>query len=280
MPVALITGASSGIGEATAIRLAREPDMALVLVARREERLRALARELGRASILAVDLTDGDAPARILTAVQREHGELHMLVNNAGAAWRGTFAQTGAANVQRNMALNFEAQTRLTEALLPLLRATARASAMAERSRTTGSRNRLRLKAPAGRTSIVNVASTTARVSRAGSGGYSASKSALASWSDALHLEERPHGVHVGLVLPGFVKTEGFPAAELLARPLTRWIVSTPELVAEAIMDAGPGGRTARHVPRGYWLAAAARILAPALVRRALRAGLLTAAAR
>lgn len=292
MAVALITGASSGIGEATARRLAREPGIALVLVARREERLRALARELGGANVVAVDLTDRDGPARILDAVMREHGQLHMLVNNAGCGWRGSFAETGSANVARHMQLNFQAPVRLTEALLPLLRETARASAAGARGRrreasAAGARGRRREATPdgawtsaRGRVSIVNVASTAARVSRAGSGAYSASKFAFAGWSDALHLEERPHGVHVGLVLPGFVDTESFPAAELLARPTTRWIVSSPERVAEAIMQAGPGGKAERYAPRPYWLAAAARLLAPALVRRALLAGVLTPSAR
>jgi short-subunit dehydrogenase len=123
---------------------------------------------------------------------------------------------------------------------------------------------------------IVNVASTAARVSRPGAGAYSASKFALAGWSDALYAEERSHGVHVGLVLPGFVATEGFPARELLANPRTRWVVSKPEVVAQAILDAGPGGKAERYVPRGYWLAAALRILAAPLVRRATAGGALT----
>jgi len=75
--VALITGASSGIGEATARRLAREPYARLVLVARREERLRVLAEELGGASTIALDLTEPDAPARVRELVEREHGRLH-----------------------------------------------------------------------------------------------------------------------------------------------------------------------------------------------------------
>jgi short-subunit dehydrogenase len=124
------------------------------------------------------------------------------------------------------------------------------------------------------------VASTAARVSRPNSGAYSAAKFALAGWSDALWGEEREHGVHVGLVLPGFVRTEGFPASELLARAPTRWIVSTPELVAEAIIEAGPGGRAERYVPRYYWIAAALRIVAPRLVRRAVAGGGLTTASK
>ncbi|HUR83851.1 MAG TPA: SDR family NAD(P)-dependent oxidoreductase [Solirubrobacteraceae bacterium] len=246
--IALVTGASSGIGEATARRLAREPGCRLVLVARRAERLQALAGELGGATVLAEDLTDEGAPARIARAVEDEHGHLDLLVNNAGAAWRGTFADGGWENVHRHMELNFDAQVRLTEALLALLRRSAPSA-------------------------IVNVASTAGRVSRATSGAYSASKFALAGWSDALHLEEAPHGVHVGLVLPGYVATEGFPQAELVAHPLGRRLVSTPERVADAIVEAGPGGRAERYVPRPYWLAAAARILAPALVRRATAGG-------
>ncbi len=252
--VALVTGASSGIGEATARRLAHEPGARLVLVARRHERLQALAEELGGATVIALDVTTPDAPNTIREAIEREHGRLDLLVNNAGAAWRGQFGDTGWANVERHMKLNFEAPLRLIEALLPMLRHTAQAS---------GSR----------RVAIVNIASTAARVSRPNSGAYSASKFAFAGWSDALHNEEAPNGVHVGLVLPGFVKTEGFPANEL-----PRWIVSKPELVAEAVIETGPGGKAERYVPRPYWLAAALRILAPRITRRATAGGAFTTA--
>jgi short-subunit dehydrogenase len=246
---ALITGASSGIGEAAAKRLAREPGIELVLLARREERLRALADSLPcRATYLAVDLTDPDAPERVRAHVAEHHERLTLLVNNAGAAWRASFAEGGYANVRRHMELNFDAAVWLAEALLPLLRESAPSA-------------------------IVNVASTAGRVSRAGSGAYSASKFALIGWSDSLYAEERPRGVHVGLVLPGFVATEGFPATELRERALTRWIVSRPERVAEAIVDTGLRGRAERYVPRLYGLTAVARILFPGLVRRVLSGG-------
>jgi len=228
-----------------------------VLVARREERLRELASQLGApATIVALDLTADDAPAIIRRTLEQEHqGRLHLLVNNAGSAWRGTFADTGWANVERHLKLNLEAPLKLTHELLPLLRATAKDNSSGRR------------------VAIVNVASTAARVSRPNSGSYSVSKFALAGWNDALYNEEAPNGIHVGLVLPGFVKTEGFPASELLSNPVTKWIVSRPERVAEAIVEAGPGGKAERYVPRPYWLAAAMRILAPAAVRRATAGG-------
>src|SRR5438270_818375 len=97
---------------------------------------------------------------------------------------------------------------------------------------------------------------------------------------DAIAGELRNDGIHVGMVLPGFVKTEGFPAAELLAKPHTRWIVSSPDKVAEAIVEAGPGGKAERYVPRPYWIPAALRILAPALVRRGTAGGTFTTATK
>jgi uncharacterized protein len=242
--VAVVTGASSGIGEATARLLAREHGAALVLVARREERLRALAGELGaQTSFCACDLTEDGAPARVRAHVEERHGRLDLLVNNAGAAWRATFADGGWENVRRHMEVNFDAVVRLTEVLLPLLRRSAPSA-------------------------VVNVSSTAGRVARPGSGAYSASKFALAGWSDALAGEEAPNGVHVGLVLPGFISTEGFPQSELVDNRFTRRLVSTPERGASAIVDAGLNRRSERYVPRPYALAAAARVLLPAVVRR------------
>jgi short-subunit dehydrogenase len=247
---AVITGASSGIGEAAARRLAREPGAELVLVARREERLRALAESLPcRATHVSVDLTEADAPRRVADHVAEQFdGRLGLLVNNAGASWRASFAEGGYENVRRHMELNFDAVVRLTEALLPALRSSAPSS-------------------------IVNVASTAGRVARARTGSYSASKFALIGWTDALYSEERENGVHVGMVLPGYIATEGFPATELREKALTRWLVSKPERVADAILEAGPGGRAERYVPRFYALAAVARVLASGPMRRVLSGG-------
>lgn len=134
-----------------------------------------------------------------------------MLVNNAGAGGRGEFSKIGAEGVQRTMALNFDAQLRVTEALLPALRAAAPSS-------------------------ILNVASISGRVARPGGGAYSASKFALIGWADALRGEESAHGVHVGTILPGFIATEGFPQRELTSSRKTRWLVGRPEQVADAAM--------------------------------------------
>ena len=242
--VALITGAARGIGEATARRLAREPGCQLVLVDRDEAPLLRLAGELSApVTCIAVDLTAADAPRRIRDRVIADHGRLHLLINNAGARWTARFADGGWENVRRTMAINFDAAVRLTEALLPMLRASTPSA-------------------------VVNVSSLGGRVARPATGGYAASKAALAGWSDALSLEEAPNGVHVGLVLPGFIVTEGFPQRELLARRVTRWIVATPQQAAQAIFDVAAKRRTERYVPRGYALFAAARALFPGIVRR------------
>ncbi len=238
--IVCITGASSGIGEATARRLAREPAARLVLVARRRERLEALAARLPcPATYVAVDLTDDDAPGRIRAHLEAEHGgRLDVLVNNAGAAWSTPFAQGGYANVRRTMDVNFDAPVRLTEELLPLLRACAPAS-------------------------IVNVASTAGRIARVGTGAYSAAKAALLFWSDALWTEEHANGVHVSVVLPGFIATEGFPHAKL-----PRLIVSDADTAAEAIADCVLRRRPERYVPRYYWLFGTLRLALPRVVRR------------
>jgi uncharacterized protein len=238
---AVVTGASSGIGEHTARRLASE-GWRVLLVARREDRLRALAAEFG-AEYVAVDLTAADAPAQVRARVDELWGRLDLLVNNAGAGWRAPFGEGGYENVRRTMELNFDAVVRLTEALLPVLRASAPSS-------------------------VVNVSSIAGRVAMANGGAYAASKFALAGWTEALRLEEKPNRVHVGLVLPGFIATEGMPQTQLVGSFRTRWLVSTPDKVADAIVRAGPGGRAEVAVPRAWGLVPRLRYGMPALVRR------------
>jgi uncharacterized protein len=245
----LVSGASSGIGEATARHLARVRRARLVLVARREERLRALAADVGQdASFVALDVTAPDAPRELRSHVEERHGRADVLVNNAGAAWREPFAEGGSADMERTLALNLLAPVRLTEELLPLLRAAPRGA-------------------------IVNVASVAGRIARPSTGAYSASKGALIAWTDALRAEEAANGVHAGTVLPGFVETEGFPATELRSRRATRWIVSRPERVAEAIEEVAFEGRPERTVPRPYRALTVLRMLAPTLFLRVVDRG-------
>jgi short-subunit dehydrogenase len=243
--VAVITGASSGIGEATARRLDRD-GWKLILVARREERLRELAGSLRDASYVAADLTDDDAPARVREAVEERHGgTLNLLVNNAGASKRAAFGDRekgGYANVQAIMALNFDAVLRLTEELLPLVRASAPAS-------------------------IVNVCSVAGRIANARGTAYSSSKFALIGFSEALFHEEKANDVHVGMVLPGFISTEGFPQDDIKSKKGMAWMVSTPDKVADAIVAAGPGGKPEVTVPKfPYRVLTSLRAVAPGLV--------------
>jgi short-subunit dehydrogenase len=241
LKIAVVTGASSGIGAATA-RLLAAQGWRVIAVARRAERLEQLGD-----GVVAVpaDLTDAEAPARVRAAVEREGGRLDLLVNNAGAEWRSTFAEGGYENVRRTMDVNFDAVVRLTEALLPLLRQSTPSS-------------------------VVNVSSVAGRVGRPANSAYAASKFALAGWSEAVSVEEQPHGVHVGLVLPGFVSTEGFPHRRLRESVRTRWLVSTPEKVARAIVAAGPGRRNEVYVSLPYLFVPKLRHLFPRLTRRAL----------
>jgi short-subunit dehydrogenase len=242
---AVITGASSGIGEATARKLGAD-GWRLLLVARRQERLEALAAELPDASALAVDLTDEDAPERVAAAVEeRLEGRVELLVNNAGSSKRARFgdADGGYETVRRIMEVNFFAVVRLTERLLPVLHSSAPSS-------------------------IVNVASMAGRVAYPRGGAYSASKFALIGWSEALQQEEAEHGVHVGVVLPGFVATEGFPQTDLTGSAATRWMVGRADEVAGAVERAGPGGALEVVVPRKYRPVGVLRALSPGLTRR------------
>jgi short-subunit dehydrogenase len=173
---------------------------------------------------------------------ERFGGQLDLLVNNAGGSWRAPFAEGGYENVRRTMELNFDSPVRLTEELLPLLRSSAPSS-------------------------IVNVASIAGRVARPTAGSYGASKGAMIGWTDALHLEERPNGVHVGLVLPGFVSTEGFPQSDLTSRAATRWMVSDEGKVAEGVVKAWRGAFEV-YAPRPYAAVPRIRTLLPGLYRR------------
>jgi short-subunit dehydrogenase len=245
---AVVTGASSGIGEALARRLAGD-GWRLLLVARRADRLEALARELdGRALFEPADLTDREAVLRVAARAQADFERLGLLVNNAGGnRKRGAFGDPdyGYDYVREIMDQNFDSAVRVTEALLPFLRRSAPSA-------------------------IVNVGSIAGRIGRPKMGAYNAAKFALNGWSDALYLEERAQGVHVGLVTPGFIATEGFPQEQLTRKPHTRWMVGTADQAVEAILKAAHG-KPEVAVPAWYGLLPRLRYGAPGLVRFALR---------
>lgn len=246
MRTAVVTGTSSGIGEALVRRLASE-DWKVLLVARRADRLERLGREIG-ATYEAADLTDPEAVARVARRAEADFDRLDLLVNNAGGnRKRGEFGDPdyGYAYVREVMDQNFDSAVRVTEALLPLLRRSAPSA-------------------------IVNVGSIAGRIARPRVGAYNAAKFALNGWTEGLHHEEKAHGVHVGLVTPGFIATEGFPQEQLTGKPHTRWMVGTVDQAVDAILRAA-NGKAEVSVPSWYGLLPRLRYAAPGIVRLALR---------
>lgn len=243
--VALVTGASSGIGEATA-RLLAGRGWRCVLVARREQQLQALAAEIG-GEAEPCDIGDRAAVDRMAARVLDRHAALHLLVSNAGMPARRTLVEAEPDLVERVLAVNYLGGVWTTRALMPGLRAAA----------------------AAGRADVVDVVSVAGTVAFAASGAYCASKHAQLAWSRSLREALRGTGIHGHTVLPGFVATEGFPQTALLARRRLRRLVARPERVAEAILGAVERDRAEVVVPRfPYRLAPVLQGVAPGLVAR------------
>jgi len=244
--VAVVTGASSGIGEATARALAAD-GWRCVLLARREDRLRALAAEID-GEVEVCDLADRDAVEATAARVLARHPTLHLLVNNAGIPARGTIVDLPAELVERVLDVNILAGVRLTRALLPALRAAATAD---------------------GGASIVNVASVAGTMAFAQAGAYAASKHAQVAFSRTLHTALRRERIRVHTILPGFVETEGFPQTALLESPVMRRLVVGPERIAQAIVRAVESGRAEVVVPWfPYRLAGIVQGVSPGLASR------------
>jgi short-subunit dehydrogenase len=244
----VVTGASSGIGEATARALA-SAGATVVLAARREDLLARRAEEIGgRATWIRCDVTGvGDLEA-LRDHVAAEHGRCDVLVNNAGMPGGGRFVDLSIDRIRLVTETNHLAVMVCTKLFLPMLLES--------------------------RGHIVNVASLAGRYALPGASVYAAAKHAVVAFSEALHHELRPRGVMVTVINPGLVATEGFFPADspLWKDRLSRPFIMAPERVARAIVD------VVRHrkgpevsIPR--WLAApqAARLLAPPLYRAALR---------
>lgn len=210
--VALVTGASSGIGAATALALARE-GCAVALVARRTGRLEELTRSLGAhggtSLALTADLRDAAQPAEAVERAVAHFGRLDIVVNNAGFGARGPLADSDPEDWDRMIDLNVRAVLRMSRAALPhLLRA-------AEQG-------------PRGVADLVNVSSVAGRVPRKDNSVYSATKHAVCSFSEALRGEVTGRQVRVGLVEPGMTTTEmtrgGGQAASAHGLPPERWL--------------------------------------------------------
>jgi short-subunit dehydrogenase len=192
----LLTGASSGIGRALALALARR-GARLLLAARREDLLRSLVDECaalgGGADFAAGDLTDAAYRSRLVARTAELWGGLDVLVNNAGVSAHGLFAESDETTLRRVMELNFFAVAELTRAALPLLAAhTLRTEAAAHKSR------------PA----IVNIGSIIGHRGLPFNSEYSASKFALRGWTEALRAELAAVGIDVLLMSPGTTNTE------------------------------------------------------------------------
>jgi len=240
-PIAVVTGASSGIGEAIARALAGRGSHT-VLLARREELLRPLAEELGGEYHLC-DVGRRDEVERVAKSVIERHPQIQLLVNNAGIPGRAGFTSIDADRLEELLRVNYLGAVWCLRAFLPALEAADRAD-------------------------VVNIVSVAGTVAFAPAGPYSASKHAQLAFSRAAAAELRGRGIHVHTVNPGFVETEGFPQATTLRSPILRRLVVGPEHVAREVLKAVDRNRRETFVPHWYRLAALVQALAPGLVAR------------
>ncbi|GAB5374902.1 MAG: SDR family NAD(P)-dependent oxidoreductase [Acuticoccus sp.] len=210
-PLAIVTGASSGIGAALAAEIARD-GYALLLVARRADRLRALAERLDApVEVFAADLTDPGAIEALAGVLAMQGRQPDVLVNNAGFGQGGAFAAASAARDLQMVDLNVRAVVDLTHRFLPGMLAR-------------------------GRGGVLNVASIVGYQAGPYSAVYSASKAFVLSFSDALYSECANTGVAVSALCPGPVETEFFSEAGAEKMRFRRFARALP---AERVAAAG-----------------------------------------
>jgi len=220
--VALITGASSGIGEHFA-RVLAGAGTDLVLVARRADRLTTLAEELAgrhgvRADVIAADLSDPAGRASVEERLAADNDPVDLLVNNAGFGTTGPFATQDLDGEIAEIEVNVIALVRLTHAALPGM----------IRRRQGG---------------VLNVASTAALTPAPNNATYCGTKAFVTSFSEALHGEVRRSGVHVTVVLPGLTRTEFQSTANYDASWAPSFAWQEPEEVARTALSAVAAGR-------------------------------------
>ena len=215
-PTAIVTGASSGIGAEFACLLA-EAGYDLVLVARSKERLEHLAADLAdsyavEVEVIAADLSLDEDVATVARRI-RNGDRVEIVVNDAGIGWYGPFAEQEPAKVQTMVALNVGALTMLSHAALDVM-------------------------VPSGCGGLLNVSSTASFVPGPRSAVYHATKAYVTSFSEALHEEVRPRGVHVTVLCPGVTPTGFQEAAGFSDRRLPRAVVGDAHDVAAAGLEA------------------------------------------
>ena len=241
--VAVVTGASSGIGAALARTLTAHGWLC-VLLARREERLRELAAEIA-GEYEVCDVADRDQVEQAADAVAARHSQLALLVNNAGMPGRADFVDGDPGRIEQVVRVNYLGGVWCLRAFLPRL-----------------------LEAP--RAHVVNIVSVAGAVAAGTAGPYAASKHAQLAFSRSATAALRPRGIRVHTVLPGFVETEGFPQRSRLRNPVLRRLVVDPDRVVNAILEAVARNRAETWVPSWYRPVGVAQALAPALLGRAL----------
>jgi short-subunit dehydrogenase len=241
MPIAVITGGSSGIGAEIA-RLLTSRGWRCVLLARGPERLAAVADEIG-AEQEVCDVGDREAVERTAAAVMARHPKISLLVNNAGIPGRTGFIDAEADRIETVTRVNYLGGVWCLRAFLPALEAARPAH-------------------------VVNVVSVAGTVSGAGTSGlYSASKHAQLAFSRSVTAELKPWGVHVHTVLPGFAETEGFPQRDVLPQAAHRFVIEAKD-VARAVVRAVEHDQREVHVPRYYRVATLAQAITPGIIAR------------
>jgi len=224
--VVIVTGASSGIGAATARRL-HAAGARPVLAARRADRLDALADEIGGALVVSTDLTDRAAVRRLAEVTVERHGCVDGLVNNAGVSLHEPLDRLDLDEFTAVLDLNVVSVVAMTQAVLPAMRAQG------------GGR-------------IVNISSGTTNLVLPGVGAYAATKSALNMLSAVFRKELEPDGIVVSLVLPSITATEfggGRYQAGVEIRP--GMVPHSPEYVADVIVRALQTGEERLDIPHG-----------------------------
>ena len=256
---AVVTGASSGIGQQLARRLAAAGAQ-VALVARREERLTALAEEIrsagGRASVVTCDVADRDSSLAAAAGILERFGHVDLLVNNAGYGHHRRFLDWDLDDMERMMRVNYFGALYWTKALLPQMVARQRGW-------------------------LVFVASVGGKLGVPEETAYAGSKFAMVGFAEALSYEVEGDGVHVMTVCPGTIRTEFFDE-EALARmpPVSRRMMADVEPMVDAIFHGLAKGKFEITFPRFVEMGYVVRAVAPGFMRRNTHKQTLEALAR